>query len=629
MPQLSSAELAWSVDTQELFIGNGSLVEGAPYVGNTKILTEHDNILELASSYRFASDDRSIYKSVSRSLQSKIDEIEVSILDFGPPPDPSTDQTPTFTKAFEQLFQNTDTRYRKVLVVPNGYYNFKSVLKIPSYVILRGETRDGVVLDVNSRGIAFLSDAGTDQLGFTSTDRPEDIRISNLTISYTTVGVDLYGLKDSYFENVKWSSGYVLGDIVESSVLASQSYDLSTITAGGYIRISSGNLGVIITTPVPTDAIGFTTNSVTTVIAVVDAFNNNGAYAAAGFIASRSAESLVITSNKSSASVIRENFTVSVQPTSAPLTNVITPVATEASSGIENVPAAVFWTNTQFGIRTNKVQFIDCKWESTALAVKCIQTVDFETVINFTNCEFFVCNTGILISGISDNVVHDWLVKDCHFEEVAKQAVVSTGGTGMKIDRATFKNVANGVNGSASPSSYIVDFKTPYGNIVVDAYSDRHQASGISLLSTAPGFAESRNSVVTRIANSFYSSIYFSDTFSPLSVFDALNRYIVIDYVLTLYNNVRKGKLTLAIDTTLTEIAIADNYTYSSPYQDDRLNHPGGIMMTNFEFNAELISNKTADDSTGRVIDTVLLTYKNPLTTGSTGTITYSITYGV
>ena len=74
IPQLSSAEFAWAVDSQELFIGNGSVLEGAPYVGNTKVLTEHDNILELASSYQFASNDTAISLSVSRSLQSKEDE---------------------------------------------------------------------------------------------------------------------------------------------------------------------------------------------------------------------------------------------------------------------------------------------------------------------------------------------------------------------------------------------------------------------------------------------------------------------------------------------------------------------------------------------------------------------------
>lgn len=42
LPQLASAELGWSLDTQELYIGNGSTDEGAPEVGNTRILTEND-----------------------------------------------------------------------------------------------------------------------------------------------------------------------------------------------------------------------------------------------------------------------------------------------------------------------------------------------------------------------------------------------------------------------------------------------------------------------------------------------------------------------------------------------------------------------------------------------------------
>ena len=42
LPQLASAELGWSIDTQELYIGNGTVDEGAPEVGNTRILTEND-----------------------------------------------------------------------------------------------------------------------------------------------------------------------------------------------------------------------------------------------------------------------------------------------------------------------------------------------------------------------------------------------------------------------------------------------------------------------------------------------------------------------------------------------------------------------------------------------------------
>jgi hypothetical protein len=42
LPQLASGELAWAIDTQQLFIGNGAVSEGAPVVGNTRLLTELD-----------------------------------------------------------------------------------------------------------------------------------------------------------------------------------------------------------------------------------------------------------------------------------------------------------------------------------------------------------------------------------------------------------------------------------------------------------------------------------------------------------------------------------------------------------------------------------------------------------
>jgi len=41
LPQLASGELGWSIDERRLYIGNGTLVEGAPEVGVTEILTEY------------------------------------------------------------------------------------------------------------------------------------------------------------------------------------------------------------------------------------------------------------------------------------------------------------------------------------------------------------------------------------------------------------------------------------------------------------------------------------------------------------------------------------------------------------------------------------------------------------
>jgi hypothetical protein len=633
MPQLSSAELAWAVDTQELFIGNGSVAEGAPYVGNTRVLTEHDNILELAGSYKFAEPDLSITASIFRSLQSKLDEIQVSVIDFGPQPDPSTNHTPHFVTAFTQLFQNANTGYRKVLIVPNGHYYFTSTLRIPSNVILRGETQDGVILDIGANAIEFLSAAGTGVLGpFTSTDHPENVSISNLTIQYTTGGMDITGLKDSKFENVKWKSNYTLGNTVSTPVLASQSYDLSAVANTGNIRIAGAGL-----TSSPLTQVFLPAGTVATVEAIVTALNLDTTFDN-NFVASRIAESLVITATTASgllAADIETYFNITVTPTSILSPFEVDPVPTQASSGINNTNSALSWVNSNFGTRTTSIEFVDCEFDSVALALKCIHSHGesdvFDTELSFDNCTFFVCDTGVYVEGVVDRQGHLWTFRDCRFEEISKQAFFSTFGTGTLIKDSEFKNVGNGVNGAAYPETEMVRFSTKFGNVVENCRSDRHQNAGITLVNTKVGVPEVLNAGSVSFNNDYYSAIYLSDTFAPLAVFSVFNRYIIIDYTLTIgadnYN--RKGQLTLVVqdgvETTSEHVAIADNYTYSSSLTTD----PGGDMITSFEFNAELKDN---DDTTGdstQSVDTILLSYKNPNRFLGTGTISYNIRYGV
>ena len=211
VPQLSSAEFAWAVDTQELFIGNGSVSEGAPYVGNTKILTEHDNILDIAASYQFSSTDPSITLSVPRSLQTKLDEY-VSVTDFGAVADGSTDNTEAFETAFSQLFNNANPNYKKVLMIPNGEYLFLSDLIIPDGVIMRGETQLGAILNFNDFSVQFSTSSGQSIIDFNSTNRPENIHISNLTVQRQTGQLVLSGVGNSVFDNVKFKGDYVLGN---------------------------------------------------------------------------------------------------------------------------------------------------------------------------------------------------------------------------------------------------------------------------------------------------------------------------------------------------------------------------------------------------------------------------------
>lgn len=221
IPQLSSGEFAWTVDTQRLFIGNGSVSEGAPYVGNTEILTENSNILEIASGYQFAQGDPSVPTSITRSLQSKLDEIQVSVLDFGAVPDGITNNSVFFENAFKNLFANTNARYKKILIVPNGVYKFTSDLRIPKDVILKGETQTGAILDIGSNNIRFAVinqfdgfDTGLDQ--FDSSNRPENLHISNLTVRRTTGQFIISGAFNSTIERIIFKGNYNLGDNVSS-----------------------------------------------------------------------------------------------------------------------------------------------------------------------------------------------------------------------------------------------------------------------------------------------------------------------------------------------------------------------------------------------------------------------------
>lgn len=512
IPQLSSAEFAWAVDSQELYIGNGSVLEGAPYVGNTKILTEHDNILDLASSYQYASNDTSISLSISRSLQSKLDEY-VSVADFGAVGDGSTDCVAAFETAFTELFRNANPNFKKILIVPNGEYLFTSDLTIPDGVILTGESQANTILNFGAHNIRFITSTGLELADFTSTNRPQNIKISNLTISRTTGQVTLSGVANSSFENIKFMGEYVLGNTVTS---------------------------------------------------------------------------------------------------------------------LSSEPAAVYWENTLVGTKVDNILFRDCAFEGNSINIKCSQSDTFDTTNKFENCNFFVSNTAIYVSGTATQGTK-WTIYDCNFEEIASQAFRSTHGQGTLIQRCRFKNVGNDTGTSANPTDVMVYFGEKIGNVLVDCTSDRQQDAGVVSNSLTAAVSEVYNAAEVSFVDKNYSLIYLSDSFSPLAVFSALNKFTVINYCLKLGEHTRYGTLTIVIGDDLSlaahgsQVSITDSYAYSPNY----LTSPGGILMTNFQFNVAKTSNTTSDDSTAEVVDTIVLSYKNPLATGLTGSISFDVTYGV
>lgn len=601
VPQLSSAEFAWAVDTQELYIGNGSVAEGAPAVGNTKILTEHDNILELAGSYTFAANDVSIALSVARSLQTKIDEIEVSVVDYGAVPDGSTDSTSAFTNALTELFDNTNDKYKKILKVPNGVYLFLNDLTIPSRVILRGENALETVLEMGNNSIIFDTASGN----------PYNIQIENLTIDHQNGQTIITSGRDCQFNNVTWRSNYALGDVVFVPENASCVYSIPAVSTGGFIRVSGTGVSVTIQVDFGIDAASFTG-----LLAALEGELNSDPIFNLAFTASIVGNAIKITSLSSivTATTVESNFTVDTLPSgSSILVSNITPGKEEYTDGSNNVSASVFWENLLFGNATTDVTFNDCKFYDTKLAVECQQAVSFDTRVKFDNCTFLSCDKAVYVGGVVGQGTY-WKFNDCVFEEIANHAFYSTNGRGTQFQRCSFTNVGNNVNSASNPTNSMVYFGESFGNTLVACSSNRHQEAYIVTDPTTGTKVEFENVSRASLIDRNYSEIYLSDGVRLLCVLSSLAKFYIIDYTLRLDQHVRTGQLTITVNTQNTDIEISDDFQYSG----------GGIIMTGFQFSASLADN---DLDSGN--DTILLSYINPVLTGKTGSIEYNLTSGV
>ena len=150
IPQLAGGEFGWAVDNRALYIGNGSVAEGSPAVGNTKIITEHDDLFTLANTYTYLNGvtvqtGPSTTSPIKRTLQSRLDEI-VNIKSFGATGDGATDETVAIQRAIDQLYINSSTKgteqSRVKLYIPAGIYKVSATIYLPPYTTIYGDGRD-------------------------------------------------------------------------------------------------------------------------------------------------------------------------------------------------------------------------------------------------------------------------------------------------------------------------------------------------------------------------------------------------------------------------------------------------------------------------------------------------------
>ena len=230
LPQLASGEMAWAVDTQELYIGNGSVAEGSPGVGNTKVLTQNDisasgNFLDLLE-YSYRLDEiqtgPTATSPVIRTIQQRLDD-RVSATEFGVIGDGVADDTAALQRAINQLFVNptaqsygtsTDAiKTRITLELPAGKYKLTATLYIPSYAAIVGAGKEKTILSSSVAGTAiqFVHDGYPAAWDNSALTQPRHILLRGISVLVNNADqniLQLNSVSESRFENLYLGGTY-------------------------------------------------------------------------------------------------------------------------------------------------------------------------------------------------------------------------------------------------------------------------------------------------------------------------------------------------------------------------------------------------------------------------------------
>lgn len=240
LPQLAGAELGWSIDERRLFIGNGTLAEGAPIVGNTEILTEFSDILEFQTTYTYKGEAAGYTVQtgntpddpVTQSLQSWLDQF-ATVKDFGAVGDGVADDTEAINRALFQLYcREVNPQIRRSLFFPAGVYRVTESILIPPYATLWGEGIAGSVIQLDNSGddstlnafVARTADSLQQygvNIGGNGATAPTDITITNLGFRNLDPTTDVFLVQDATncrFQSVGFYGPLVAADLVTENI---------------------------------------------------------------------------------------------------------------------------------------------------------------------------------------------------------------------------------------------------------------------------------------------------------------------------------------------------------------------------------------------------------------------------
>ena len=397
LPQpLAGAELGWAVDDRRLFIGNGTLEEGAPAVGNTEILTEYSDILGFADQYTYKGDAAGYTVQtgatsgtpVSQSIQSRLDSYAV-ITDFGAVGDGSTDDTAAINRALAQLYTvQNNTQVRRSLFFPAGTYIVTDTIVIPSFARMYGEGANSSIISFNVQNWA----ANT-------------AYAQGVLVYYTTNGLYYRSIVPVPVGLAGFPSGLPLYWTPESL----PSYIAQTADA-------QGNTGVdILLAPQNIEVTGmaFQTNQLNT-----------------GILIEKS-----------------KNCSFSNVDVFGPLTTADLTVSTDNTKAID-------WSSTS-SLPCTQIVFDNCRFSGFTYGINTAQQINGAVI---SNGQFDIMYQGVVLGGVTPvnggatgvRVVHN-LFDDIYEEGIFINGV-SLNASGYNI----FYDVGNHFNGTTSPSSAVI-----------------------------------------------------------------------------------------------------------------------------------------------------------------------------
>ena len=227
LPQLAAGELGWVVDSQKLYIGNGTVADGAPAVGNTQILTAGSTTFSTGTGYTYKGylgDSTPILTGasadVSRTLQATLDDA-ISVKAFGAVGDDSTADVAAIQRALDEVYSDTDqddTRARRIIFFPAGVYRISTAITIPPYAHLVGEGPDKTIIHNTSGSTAVAVTEDDDGQGFgnigdSSATTPTLIQLEGITFknSGAKAGLSIDNATHVYVRNCKFHGSYASG----------------------------------------------------------------------------------------------------------------------------------------------------------------------------------------------------------------------------------------------------------------------------------------------------------------------------------------------------------------------------------------------------------------------------------